>query len=282
VSFHCNGRLSALTDGRLPALTASRHSVAPLSELGQRRDDHLVAVGDELRLAAAAHEVELRRRRLRVPLEDAVGLHREEVTEVDGEQRGARRARARRDERLLREDVLGEELAQEVDGHDTQDDAEQRVEVQRPERRLAEEDETAGEARQVEQPRLALVRAHVHLAHARVHPAGRAVVQRDRRAGLLQLQAQRVVLTFSSTSDHQGHLDSFLITNLIVFLFISLFSLLKFLNNNWGCQVVLSHEVLKGCHVVLKIKIMEYLSFLVFGVITEVSVESDWVPFFVH
>eukprot|EP00964_Phaeocystis_antarctica_P091685 scaffold58849_cov70-Phaeocystis_antarctica.AAC.8 len=47
---------------------------------------------------------------------------------------------------------------------------------------------------QKQQPRLALVHAHVHLAHARDGVARGRVVQRHRRAELLELQAQRVVL----------------------------------------------------------------------------------------
>ena len=53
------------------------------------------------------------------------------------------RARAGDDERLLREDLRGEKVGEEVDGHHAQQDAQQRVEVQRPEGDLAEDEEAA-------------------------------------------------------------------------------------------------------------------------------------------
>ena len=57
----------------------------------QRGDDHGVAVGDERLLAATADDLDLRLRRPRRLRDDAVGLHGEQVAEVDGDQRRALR-----------------------------------------------------------------------------------------------------------------------------------------------------------------------------------------------
>ena len=77
---------------------------------------------------------------------------------------GAARGAARlRDERLLRKDVLSEPFAEEVGGDGGEHDREQRVDVQRPERELAAEDEAARHAGEVEQPHLRVVDAQVDL-----------------------------------------------------------------------------------------------------------------------
>ena len=77
---------------------------------------------------------------------------------------GAARGAARlRDERLLRKDVLSEPFAEEVGGDGGEHDREERVDVQRPERELAAEDEAARHAGEVEQPHLRVVDAQVDL-----------------------------------------------------------------------------------------------------------------------
>ena len=139
-----------------------------LGGVGECLDDHARAVCLEVTLAvsAFAHDFVLGRRGR---ADDAVGLHAQEVAKVDRHQAATLWARRRGDERFLRKDILRKVLSEKVGWDRGEKEREDGVEVERPERELAREDKTRGDAGQVEEARLALVDAEVVLAHPVFH-----------------------------------------------------------------------------------------------------------------